>query len=557
MGYRRELFSILFIGIVCHAIAQDEPLRFPLDTTPLLSGTFGEFRGNHFHAGIDIKTYGQTGLPVYATADAYVSRIKISPFGYGKAIYLTHDNGYTSVYGHLSGFNPELEAYIRKHQYEKKSYSIELFPGKTQFKIKQGELLAYSGNSGGSYAPHLHFELRDSRTQEILDPLSFSLPISDTLAPVLKAVRVLQRNRTYKKAFGQHPLAYELSTIGLNKKTISLPEGDYALVLAAQDFLAIDTSNVLGVHQVLLMEGSEPIYQRETDRFAFSDSKFIRLISDYEEGLPPLENCFIEDWQDHPMARYENDGWLKLDSSTPVHTIQIILRDQYGNQSLFELSFQLDKSFELKKPIDLPMTDYEFAPIYQDEFSFNFFKGKYLIDFFKNSFFDTLNVYSRIISGECDTIQLLPNKAYVGDRFRIVYTVPKDWRKWGNQLCLARQTEEGPEFIGNSYSGNQISGYSRHFGTFFLTYDSIPPSVSEPTISGDSLLIEISDNFSGIDRYLPRIDGKWFLMEYDPKTNRLWGDLSAFENYQKLEFSLFVKDHSNNSTNYKTTINRP
>jgi len=557
MGYRKELLSILFIGLLCQAKAQEGFFRFPLDTTPLLSGTFGEFRGNHFHAGIDIKTYGKTGLPVYATANGYVSRIKISPYGYGKAIYLTHDNGYTSVYGHLSGFNPELDAYIRKHQYEKKSYSIELFPGKTQFKVNQGDLIALSGNSGGSYAPHLHFELRDTRTQEILDPLSFSLPVIDTLPPVLKAIRVLHRNREYKIANGFHPLASELNTFGKDEGTIELPAGEYSLILAAQDFLVSDTSNVLGVHQVLIMEGTDALYRRETDRFAFSDSKFIRLISDYEEGYPPLENCFIEKWQDHRMATYQNDGWIHLDSLNPLRKFDIILRDQYGNEALFHLNLAWNNSTKLKEANTSSPSGYEHAVIYENEFSFNLLNGTYLIDFFKNSFFDTLRVHCRIIPGDCDTLELVPNTAYVGDRFRIVYSVPQAWRAKKSKLCLARKTIDGPEFIGNNYLGDQISGYSRHFGEFYLFYDSLAPQIGEPEVRGDSLFIHIQDDFSGIDKYIPRINDRWFLMEYDPKAHLLFGDLSGFQKNEKLDFSLFVKDHSANSAQYKTQLAKP
>jgi len=443
MGYKKGLYSILLLSLVCHARAQDHAFRFPLDTTPLLSGTFGEFRGNHFHAGIDIKTYGKTGLPVYATADAYVSRIKISPYGYGKAIYLTHNNGYTSVYGHLSGFNPELEAYIRKHQYNKKSYSIELFPGKSQFKFRQGELLAYSGNSGGSYAPHLHFELRDSRTQEILDPLSFSLPIPDTLPPVLKAIRIVHRNRASKIATGSHPQVAELSTINSTEGSVELPAGDYAIILAAQDFLVADTSNILGVHQIMILDEDEPLYQRETDRFAFSDSRYIRLVSDYDEGFPPLENCFIESWQEHRMAHYQNDGWIKLSNESPNRQLRIILRDQYGNETNFYLHLKVNSTIKIEDPkLESPI-GYETALIYKHEFSFDFLNGKYLIDFFKNSFFDTLQVHCRINPGGCDTVQLLPNKAYVGDRFRIVYTIPSAWKVKNSQICLARKTKDG------------------------------------------------------------------------------------------------------------------
>ncbi|MDX5320694.1 MAG: M23 family metallopeptidase, partial [Bacteroidota bacterium] len=262
MGYKNRLFCML-IGLVCLPFAVlSQSFQFPLDTVPLLSGTFGEFRGTHIHAGIDIKTYQKTGLPVYATADGYVSRIKISPYGYGKAIYLTHHDGFTSVYGHLSGFNPSLETYIRKHQYQKRSYSVELFPGKEQFPVKKGDLIAYTGNSGGSYAPHLHFELRDSRTQEIIDPLGFRYPVTDTLAPELKAFQIVSRNRTYKLNSGFYPVIKSYTLNGQRRMELELPPGEYGFVMAAQDWMTGDTSNVLGVHEVQVMEGFEPLYRR-------------------------------------------------------------------------------------------------------------------------------------------------------------------------------------------------------------------------------------------------------------------------------------------------------
>lgn len=554
MGYKRGILGILFSIIAYVSVAQPVVFRFPLDTFPLLSGTFGEFRGTHFHAGIDIKTYGQTGLPVYATASGYVSRIKISPYGYGKAIYLTHDNGYTSVYGHLSGFNPELEAYIRKHQYAKKSYSIELFPGKSHFKIKQGELIAFSGNSGGSYAPHLHFELRDTRTQEILDPLEFSLPVTDTIPPHLSIIKVVERNRKEKWSSGQYPVAGNVYIHSDSVYRISVPTGDYAIILAARDFLTSDTSNVLGVHSVLIEVDGKQHYKRKSSRFSFRDSRYIHLISSYEEGLPPLELCFKEPWIHHNLAEYTNDGWMTIDEEKNV---KITLSDAYGQVRVVTLILEPDFLAYSKSPVR--STGNAICSenlLYNKAYSFNLADGKHLIDFFPNSFFDTLRVHVCIDPGMVDTLTIYPMNGYVSERFRIVYGLPDSLPALPRQLCLARKGSEGPEYVGGELNKGQIQSYSRNMGTYYLSMDTLAPTIEFQAINGDTLFLLLGDDFSGIAKYSPHIDGRWFLMEYDPKTGLLFGDLSDFPKGSKLELSLLVRDNRGNTTTYKKTIER-
>ena len=154
----------------------------PLDIPLFLSGTFGELRSNHFHSGLDFRTQSKTGFNVYATGDGYISRIKISTFGYGKALYITHPNGYTSVYGHLLKTSPKIDAYLKEQHYKEQSFEVDLFLGEGVLPVKQGEIIALSGNSGGSGGPHLHFEYRDSQTEKIINPLFFGLDakIKDT-----------------------------------------------------------------------------------------------------------------------------------------------------------------------------------------------------------------------------------------------------------------------------------------------------------------------------------------------------------------------------------------
>ena len=162
------------------------PMNIPL----LLSGNYGELRSNHFHAGIDIKTQGVEGINIYATADGYISRIKIQHYGYGKVLYLTHSNGYTTVYAHLKKFSKKIEDYIKKYQYQKESYTIEKFPAPNELVIKKGEVIALSGNSGGSMGPHLHFEIRETKTELPINPLLFGFDIKDDIKPIIKGIRV-------------------------------------------------------------------------------------------------------------------------------------------------------------------------------------------------------------------------------------------------------------------------------------------------------------------------------------------------------------------------------
>jgi len=161
-----------------------------MDIPLILAGTFGELRSNHFHSGIDIKTQQREGLPIYAIGDGSVTRIKISLWGYGKAIYVAHPNGYTSVYGHLQKFSPKIEAYIKQLQYQKKSYEVEVFPDLGEIKLTKGEVLAYGGNTGGSSGPHLHFEIRNSITEKPTNPLLYGLEVRDATNPILEKLYV-------------------------------------------------------------------------------------------------------------------------------------------------------------------------------------------------------------------------------------------------------------------------------------------------------------------------------------------------------------------------------
>ena len=180
--------AILFFFIQTISAQQ---LRQPFDFPILLSGNFGELRNNHFHSGIDFKTQGVEGKPIHAVQDGYVSRISVSPWGYGNGLYLTHPDGTTTVYGHLQRFAPSIARYIKTQQYEQESFNVNLFLDPDQLPVKKGEIVAYSGNTGSSGGPHLHFEVRDTESEEVLDPIEyFKEKITDTRAPKIQGILV-------------------------------------------------------------------------------------------------------------------------------------------------------------------------------------------------------------------------------------------------------------------------------------------------------------------------------------------------------------------------------
>ena len=282
------MFRTLIISLVAFLqVSAQNPypqdyFKNPLDITLVLSGTFAELRSNHFHSGLDIKTQQREGLKVYAAAAGHVSRIKVSHWGYGKALYITHPNGYSTVYAHLQKFGPKIEAYIKKLQYEKESYEVEVFPEITDLLIEQGDIVAYSGNTGGSQAPHLHFEIRD-KSQRPINPMLFGIDIKDTRAPFIQGV--------YAYPIGENA---HVNKSGEKVKLRLIPQsnGDYtvesinAFGKIGFGIVSYDrqdlAANKNGVSSIQTFYNGNKNFEIDFKRFSFSETKHLNRLIDYE-----------------------------------------------------------------------------------------------------------------------------------------------------------------------------------------------------------------------------------------------------------------------------------
>jgi hypothetical protein len=268
------LFSIQVIGQ--HNSTYENPLDIPL----ALSGTFAEIRSSHFHAGIDIKTKGRQGLPVKAVSNGRVSRIRIATSGYGKAIYIDHPDFKTSVYAHLKKFSPKIEKYIKAAQYEKESYIVQKFPRKDALLIEAGEVIGYSGNTGGSFGPHLHFEIRDSKNQHPLNPLLFDFNVGDSLRPQLQRLFLYNEDR--------NDIVFKTKNVSLERVNDSVYKTP---ILFASDRVGVgiqmfdrqDLSyNKNGIYSMVVNVNGKPTFKYKFDKIDFNDSKYISLIIDYK-----------------------------------------------------------------------------------------------------------------------------------------------------------------------------------------------------------------------------------------------------------------------------------
>ena len=563
---RHTFIYISMLSNVLCGFAQNHPIDYfqaPLDIPLILSGTFGELRSNHFHAGIDIKTQGASGHKVYSVADGYVSRIKISPWGYGKALYITHPNGYTSVYAHLSKYHGLIEEYVKNAQYDKESFTIELFPQKEELFVKKGDLVAFSGNSGSSSAPHLHFELRTSKNEFPQNGLHFGFKVKDNIAPVIREIKVQPRGE--KSQVNQQQLSkfFKPSKEGsiYKIKQPILVYGKVSVGIYTHDLLN-GANNKNGVYSVDLYIDGSRIYFHEMNEFGFHETRYINSHIDYAENQiskKRIHSCYTE--INNLLSVYEhveNNGVISVDS---IHQGKFIIKDVYGNTSELHFTLEATKYIPTKNSQKiLPVVatfPYQEANIYQNEGIEIYIPKKALYDTLQfqysvsgdtlsNCFAPVHNVHNKYVA---------VHKPYAISIENTVDSLLK------SKAFIAQINKNGKlSFRGGKWVNNKLTTKLKSFGRFTVAIDTINPTIKGlniypgKTMTSSTLRVIIKDDMSGIKAFRGEIDGKWILMEFDPKRNLLTHYFEKDLGNGMHSFTLKLEDERGNISNYKANF---
>ena len=526
----------------------------PLDLPFSLSGTFGEPRSTHFHAGIDIKTQGKEGWEVKSIAPGHISRIRVSLGGYGKALYLDHPDQTTSVYAHLKKFAPKIEAYIKSIQYKKQSYTLHEFPKKGEFAISAGEVIGYSGNTGSSSGPHLHFEIRDTDSQKPLNPLLFDLPIKDSQRPQIEELFLFypQKNNAL-----MHSEFVSLKKVNDSTYHTHLIKSYGKIGLGLKMFDRQDLSySRNGIYKARVEINGKTIVRYEFDQLDYSDSKKLLVNLDYPNFIKKRSKILKLFFQNHKpltfMKYLNNEGLFNIELGKS-YLVKVIIEDFSGNSSYIEIYIDGTKKKipykKLEGKLIEPRLDYTLT-----------LNDKELY-FPKKTFYENAIIQ---IEEAKNSISIGPNLFPFDNPYEIQFKTNEEDSIKLRQIFIAKKTEKKISFLPTTLDKGHWKTKVKDMGNFTLARDSVAPKISPSNFRPNQWLsklkyikVNISDDFSGIKSYRGTINGKWVLFEYEPKRKLLTYDFSdkVFEQ-AKHELELEVEDNVGNKSIYKTIFFR-
>lgn len=558
-----SFLSFLFTSIL---FAQtDYPKNYfcpPLDIPLQLSGNFGELRPNHFHAGFDMKTLQREGLNVYAVADGYVSRIKISTFGNGKTIYIDHPNGFTSVYGHLQKTTDFIESFIKKTHYQEKSFEIEMYFKPNEMPVKQGQLIAVSGNTGASEGPHLHFEFRDTKTEKIINPMFFGFDalMKDTKKPIVSNLYVypLDSKTTVNHAQRQIAVNLSLQKDGSYLADKVVTNGKIGFGIVAYDYDDVSL-NKNGVYDVNLSNNGKSIFGYQFNTYSFDEMRYINAFIDYsfyKKTQQRIQKLFMNPFYNLSIIKTDETNGIITAVPNLTSVCQLEVSDFYGNKTAIAIPVEYDfLSTIIEK--EIIVSNYTIKAqkdcfFEKDKCSVFFPAGTFYSDFDLN--FDVKN---DVLTVHDDTVPVHTN---------FVITIENDSYSEDQKDKVFIGRIEGARISYNTtrQKNNVYETKVKTLGQYKLVLDTIPPvikiakSIEGKNLDSQKLLqASISDGLSGIKSYNGYLNGNWILMEYDNKTRLLThhfsdGIVADGDNVLKI----VVVDNVGNSSIFETHFQR-
>lgn len=532
----------------------NDTLLPPMDIPMVLAGNFAELRNNHFHAGLDLKTQQREGIPIRSVADGYVSRIKVSPWGYGKVIYITHPNQTTTVYAHLQKFSGPIETFVKKEQYEAESYEIERFLTPEQLPVTQGMLIGLSGNTGSSAAPHLHFEIRDTPSADPLNPAALGIRINDQTPPMIQQLWLYEPWKNLDQ-IKKRQIPIQLPQQGSWIASEVRISGPSALGVAGFD-RQDGAANRNGIYGYRVKLGDRVLYEKTHQRFSFSDDAKFNYLIDYPQYQ---KNRTMVRWLFAPDD--QKQGWFTL-AINQRDTLHLEVWDLNGNMT------------HGKIPVLGTVADRGISPPWSDATApqghvtirpdqpWQYQSGNWQINIPQHAFFEkTALLVAEKKSGILIGNPQIPLAKSIGIR-QSMDSIPEHRKPFAS---LMRITEKGGRvFVPTTRKDNELSTWTKILGHYQVGFDSIPPSIQPKNFVRlqklpffNFLTFKISDVGSGIQSYRGTINGKWMLLAYEPKKAQLTYDADHLVDAPGVyEIRLEVTDQVGNQSVFSTQITK-
>jgi hypothetical protein len=509
------------------------------------------------------------GLPVKAAADGWVSRIRVDSRGFGKALYITHPNGYVTVYGHLRSFEEPVAGLVRKAQEKDEVFEVELYPKKNEIRVKKGQVIALSGNTGGTTGPHLHFEIRDAVTEQPINPMLFGWNFPDNIPPTLKHLRVFPVREAGMLEKCDTAITYEImQSEGINY--VNIPDYIQASGSIAFGFESSDqidgSSATLGIYAAEFYIDGQLAYQWRMDKLDFSEQRYVNAHIDYlsqvRDGYT-IERChrlpgnhFSLIYNDTTATGYS------IFSDDAAHDLKFVAHDFAGNSSQIEFQIIAYSSLFNNPYLTRPegsvlVSNLKGIAIHKSHLDVTIPNGAVYDNFFytdresKNEALvsSQFTVGNDLVAiGTPITVSIKPNRP-----------IPDSLK---GKTVLVRIGDDGRyQWLASTWDNDFVSAKSRRFGNFGLTLDTVPPAVSKEYVPADlntsrGLIVQISvkDQLSGLKTYRGTIDGQWHLFEYDAKNDLLVGDVSKLPQNKEHAIEITATDQVGNTTVWKSTF---